>query len=86
MIEDYQKAVEAWKEEVWSGGRLEGETIGEQRGLHKALETIYISRFGAIPDALRNRLQEIQAVDRLQMLIGEFVCQSQGELEALLKG
>ena len=82
MIEDYRKAVEAWKEEVWLGGRQEGEQIA----LHKALETVYTSRFGILPDALRNQLQQIQAVDRLQMLIGAFASRSQEELEALLKG
>ena len=67
-------------------GMAKGETIGEQRALHEALEAVYTSRFGPLPDSLRNRLRGIQAVDRLRMLIGLFASQPQEVLDTLVKG
>ena len=71
-------------------GMAKGEAIGiakgEQRTLHEALEAVYTSRFGPLPDSLRNRLREIQTVDRLRMLIGLFASQPQEVLDTLVKG
>lgn len=92
MIGEYRNAVEQWKTEVGaedlakgeSIGIAKGQTLGERRTLHEVLETIYLSRFGTIPDDFKTRLYAIQAVDRLRMLIGVFVNQSQAELERVI--
>ena len=89
MIQDYQKLVREWEEEQRAIGKAEGEVIGrtegEARGLKEAMETVYLSRFGPMPEELQVYIQSIQTPARLQALVGMFAIQSQKELLALVE-
>ena len=61
-------------------GLQKGERKGNLSGLHRALEKVYLSRFGALPEGLHLALENIVDAEKLESLIAVFTVGSCDEI------
>ena len=61
-----------WEERMMAKGREEGLQVGreegEQQGTRQLVLELLGERFGAVPDRIRRKVDEIESVDRLRFL------------------